>query len=216
MNEETKCKRSCIDCVAGNCNDLVDKKYPEFCLTTNMDEEVLAHTMSLYEEEENKKVTIAAANVEADFYCKLTRVEEIAEFARGMGYKKLGIATCVGLLREAGIVAKILRSKGFEVYGIACKAGTQKKVSVGIDEKCEVVGCNMCNPILQAQLLNKEKTEFNIIVGLCVGHDSLFTKYSEALVTTLIAKDRVLGHNPVAAVYTSHSYYSKILNKGWD
>jgi len=23
----------------------------------------------------------------------------------------------------------------------------------------------------------------------------------------LVAKDRVLGHNPVAALYTSHSYY---------
>jgi len=25
----------------------------------------------------------------------------------------------------------------------------------------------------------EEKTDFNIIVGLCVGHDSLFIKYSE-------------------------------------
>ena len=37
-----------------------------------------------------------------------------------------------------------------------------------------------------------------MLVGLCVGHDSLFIKYSEAPVTTLVTKDRVLAHNPVA------------------
>lgn len=74
----------------------------------------------------------------------------------------------------------------------------------------------MCNPIHQALRLNAENTEFNIVMGLCVGHDSLFYKYSEALVTTLVAKDRVLAHNPVAALYTSNSYYSKIIKDNED
>lgn len=47
----------------------------------------------------------------------------------------------------------------------------------------------------------------NIVMGLCVGHDSLFYKYSDAIVTTLVTKDRVTGHNPAAALYTSNSYY---------
>lgn len=206
-------KLSCIDCHVMKCDDtnLKAKEFPEFCLTANMKPEVLDKAMSFYKEEENNAVTLAAANVEAEFYGKLTRVEEIAEFAKKMGYKKIGIATCVGLLKEARIVAKILRNKGFEVYGAACKVGTQKKVDVGIDKSCEVVGCNMCNPILQALLLNEEKTDFNVIVGLCVGHDSLFMKYSDALATTLIAKDRVLGHNPAAALYLSESYYVKVM-----
>jgi len=59
----------------------------------------------------------------------------------------------------------------------------------------------MCNPIAQAQILNEQLTDFNIVVGLCVGHDSLFFKHSEAPVTVLVAKDRVLGHNPAAALY---------------
>lgn len=203
-------KLSCIDCRVGNCDEM-NKKFPDFCVTTNMNDDTLKRAMQLYEEEENKAVTLAAANVEAEFYCKLTRVEEVAEFAKKMGYKKLGIATCAGLLKESNIVAKILRNKGFEVYGVACKAGTQRKTSVGIDPECEKIGCNMCNPILQATLLNDENTDFNIIVGLCVGHDSLFNKYSNALTTTLIAKDRVLAHNPAAALYLSESYYSKVL-----
>lgn len=107
----------------------------------------------------------------------------------------------------------ILREKGFEVFGIACKAGAVKKDRVGINESCKKVGDNMCNPIYQAKKLNSENTQLNIVMGLCVGHDSLFYKYSNALVTTLVTKDRVLGHNPAAALYTSNSYYHRIFEE---
>jgi uncharacterized metal-binding protein len=152
-----------------------------------------------------------AAQVEYEFYCKMTRVEETVEFCKRMGYHKIGIATCVGLLQEAGIFAKILRKHGFEVFGIGCKAGAVPKVSVGIPAECEAVGKNMCNPILQAKTLNAEHTDFNVVIGLCVGHDSLFYKHSEAPVTTLVVKDRVLGHNPVAALYQTKAYYARLL-----
>ena len=69
----------------------------------------------------------------------------------------------------------------------------------------------MCNPILQAKLLNEAGTDLNVVMGLCVGHDSLFYKYSDALVTTLVTKDRVLGHNPVAALYQANAYYKRLL-----
>ena len=74
----------------------------------------------------------------------------------------------------------------------------------------------MCNPIMQAELLNDAETDFNILVGLCVGHDSLFFKYSDAMTTVLVAKDRVLGHNPAAALYTTSTYYARLLRKGID
>ena len=202
-------KRTCIDCAVKNCN-LEDKTYPDFCLTTHMDEDVLKEAMELYKEDENARSMIAAAEVEFDFYGKLTRVEEIIEYAKKMGMKKLGIATCVGLLSESRILADILRKRGFEVYGIACKAGIQKKTDLGVPERCNGLGENICNPILQAKMLNKEKTDLNIVMGLCVGHDSLFYKYSEALATTLVAKDRVLAHNPVAALYTADFYYKRL------
>ena len=112
----------------------MDKTYPDFCLTTHMDEEVLNEAMECYNEDENRKVTIAAAEVEYENYCKHTRVEEIMDFAKKINAKKIGIATCVGLLKESRILADILRRHGFEVYGVGCKAGTQKKTSVGIPE----------------------------------------------------------------------------------
>ena len=62
----------------------------------------------------------------------------------------------------------------------------------------------MCNPAGQAQLLNDAGTQLNVICGLCVGHDAIFAKLSDAPVTTLIAKDRVLAHNPAAAIYCQY------------
>ena len=51
---------------------------------------------------------------------------------------------------------------------------------------------------------NKETTDLNIILGLCIGHDILFTQHSEAPVTTIVVKDRVLAHNPVGAIYSNY------------
>jgi len=48
-----------------------------------------------------------------------------------------------------------------------------------------------------------------------VGHDSLFLKYAEAYSTVLVAKDRVLANNPVGALYTSGSYYERMLRRGF-
>ena len=154
---------------------------------------------------------VNAANVESEFYGKMTRVQETVEFAKRIGAKKIGIATCMGLLEEAKIFTKILRKNGFEVFGICCKAGAVPKVQIGIDAKCENSGKTMCNPILQAKTLNAEHTDLNVAIGLCVGHDSLFYKYSDALVTTLVAKDRVTGHNPCAVLYNINSYYKDLM-----
>lgn len=216
MDQKDIC-RSCIDCGALKCRQTAPEEnreefYPGFCLTTKIDDAFVDEVQKLYTEDEiNGETAIAAAKVEAEYYCKMTRIEEIMEFARQIGAKKLGIATCVGLMKEARIAARIFRAHGFEVYGVSCKAGARLKTSVGIPKECESAGVNMCNPILQAKLLNGEKTDLNVVIGLCVGHDSLFYKYSEAVTTTLVTKDRVLGHNPVAALYQADSYYRRLL-----
>ena len=86
-------------------------------------------------------------------------------------------------------------------------------IGVKDDEKIRIGEFeSMCSPIIQATILNEEETDFNILVGLCVGHDSLFFKYSKAFTTVLVAKDRVLAHNPAGALYTTGSYYAKLLN----
>ena len=200
---------SCIDCGVINCRK-GDAAYPDFCLTTGLEEDVLQEAMAEYEKDDINRIAVTAAEVEADHYCEMTRVEETMEFARGIGAEKLGIATCVGLIQEARTAAKIFRKAGFEVYGVACKCGAVDKTDIGIPERCNAVGPHMCNPVLQAKLLNREGTQLNVQIGLCVVHDSLFYKYSEAPVTTLVAKDRVLAHNPVGALYQADKYYRKL------
>ncbi len=201
---------SCIDCAVKACRKGDAAKYPEFCLTKNMDDSLLQKALTCYEEEENNNVMVNASKVEAEFHGKMTRVEETVEFAKRIGAKKIGIATCIGLLEESKIFAKLLRKKGFEVFGICCKAGAVPQSQIGIEEKDGNVKI-MCNPILQAKMLNKEQTDLNVSIGLCVGHDALFNRYSDALVTTLVAKDRVTGHNPCAVLYNMHHYYKSLM-----
>lgn len=210
MNEKEQL-RSCVDCGTQNCK-FKNRTYPEFCLTTNLDQADLDWAMERYNDDRNHEVMVASAEVEYEGYCQLTRVEEIMTFARKIGARKIGIANCIGLINEARIFAQILRKNGFESYAVICKVGGKAKTSVGIPAACEGIGAAMCNPILQARLLNEAHTDLNVVIGLCVGHDSLFYRYSEAYVTTLVTKDRVTGHNPAAALYTARSYYKKKLH----
>ena len=208
MKEEKEMQHTCVDCGTQNCKFKV-RTYPEFCPTTNLKDEDLQWALERYEEGRNHDIMVASAEVEFEGYCQWTRVQEIMEFAKKIGAKKIGIANCIGLINEARIFAKILRANGFEAYAIISKVAGKAKSSIGIPEKCEGIGAAMCNPILQARLLNEAKTDLNVVIGLCVGHDSLFYKYSDAYVTTLVTKDRVTGNNPAAALYTAQSYYKK-------
>jgi uncharacterized metal-binding protein len=142
-----------------------------------------------------------------------SRVEDTVALARLMGWKKIGIATCVGLLDESERLCAILRGQKLEPLSVCCKAGSIDKLELGLEETDKVRPGTFepaCNPIAQARLLNKAGTDMNIIVGLCVGHDMLFTKHSEAPTTTLVAKDRVTGHNPAAVLYGQNFYYKRL------
>ena len=135
---------------------------------------------------------------------KLTRVEELIMFCKMMRYKKIGFAHCIGCIGEAKELSHIFRSRGFDTVQINCKVGAIEKGEIGIaeDEKVRMFTFEtICNNIAQALILNEEKTDLNVIVGLCLGHDISFTRMSKAPVTTLIVKDRRLGHNPAAALY---------------
>jgi uncharacterized metal-binding protein len=170
--------------------------------------EIQKQARELYEEDDLiKKAVRVASIVEATGYIKWPRLRDTIEYAKGMEYNKLGIAFCVGLLNEAEQIAKILTDYGFIVASVCCKTGSVKKTAINVPEEYTMVsktgypiGLVTCNPAAQALLLNKAKTDLNVIVGLCVGHDTVFTKLSNAPVTTLIAKDRSSPHNPAACL----------------
>jgi len=189
------------------------KRYPLFCPMPVETEQLAAIERTYLEDEELRKWACESARTESAGYCRNTRIQEIMDFARRIGATRLGIAHCVGLTEEAKVAREIFLGNGFEVEAICCKVGSIEKEKVGLkDEEKVHPGCfeALCNPVAQATLLAKAGTQLNILIGLCVGHDSLFFKHSRAPVTVLVAKDRVLGHNPVAALYTSHSYYRRL------
>jgi uncharacterized metal-binding protein len=142
-----------------------------------------------------------------------TRVEDTIAFAKLMGYAKIGIATCIGLLDETNRLSLILAAQGFTPVSVCCKTGSIDKQELGLRDSEKIRPGTFepaCNPVAQAKLLNGAKTDMNIIVGLCVGHDMLFSKYSDAPVTTLVVKDRVTGHNPVSVLYGQNFYYKRL------
>ncbi|MBD3197808.1 MAG: DUF1847 domain-containing protein [Candidatus Lokiarchaeota archaeon] len=177
--------------------------------------------------EEIKESTKIASIVEAQGYIRWPRLKDTVEYARQMNYRKLGLAFCVGLIKEAERVAEILEKYDFDVCGVCCKTGGVKKTDVGIPEEYTMfsktgytIGWITCNPVGQASLLNEAKTDMNIICGLCVGHDITFTKLSDAPVTTLIAKDRAMPHNPAGVLFSHYgkeffaSEFKKMKQKG--
>lgn len=207
-------KITCSGCGVVNCYRR-EGNYPKNCRTANMEEGMLEEAMRLVTEDQvNNRIMKAAAEIEGNYYCKLTRIEEIILFCKKIGVKKVGIAACAGSLKEASTFAKILEVNGLEAVTVACKVGAVDKTEVGVREEDKIApGCNesMCNPVLQALVLNQEETDLNVISGLCVGHDTLFIKYSKSPTTVLFVKDRVTGHNPAAPLYLTGGYYSKLM-----
>lgn len=200
----------CAECTHHGCKIHDMTKTMKDCPSKN--EDILNRAKELYKDEENHNIAYNAALVEAEGYGRLTRMEEIMLFMKKAGYKRIGFIFCIGLSSEAREVEKILTHNGFDVVSIVCKNGDVPKSFMDIPDDKTVSGCameTMCNPIGQALLMNQQDVQFNILLGLCVGHDTLVLKYLEKPATILAVKDRVTGHNPLAAIYMAEGYYKK-------
>ena len=204
----------CSDCGSAACCAGEAGPFPGNCPTSDLDRDDL---LKAYGDCTDGELARQAARVEAGGYCRLTRIEEIMAFAHRCGYSRLGLAHCIGLQGEAAVVKRVFEANGLRTEAVACKAGAFPKEVLGLTDDDKVAPGefeSMCNPIGQARLLAEAGTELNVLLGLCVGHDSLFFKHSVAPVTVLAAKDRVLGHNPLAAVYQADGYYHDRLFPG--
>jgi uncharacterized metal-binding protein len=196
----------CAECGVLRCRNLNQElKLPDFCPTKN-NPDIIEDTVSRHKNDpDTRAINLAWVElmnrVHQNRYA-WTRLDEVMEYARIRGVKKLGIATCIALLPECWMLASVLEENGFEVASVSCLSGEVRPEDVDVVREGV-----FCNPLMQAEVLNRAGTQLNIILGLCIGHDILFTKNSKADVTTLVVKDRALGHNPVAALYMSAGYY---------
>jgi uncharacterized metal-binding protein len=187
---------------------------PDFC-PSKLNPGLMVETKERLKDPDKRRMAQDVARTWKD-YCKLTRVEETVLYARLRGFKKLGLAFCVGLSQEAELFTNLLINEGFEVVSVCCMCGALSSDDVGLPEEDKIVpGFRqpMCNPIGQASVLDDNGCELNILLGLCVGDDTLFIKHSQAPVTILAVKDRVLAHNPLGALYTSRHIYTRLKTK---
>jgi len=221
-NKHPQCAKCGIPRRERLCQAATDGKGPEFC-PTRAGTKATAAARAAYADparlEFARQSVIQEGSGYTDRdsrpYAVKPRLQEICEFAARMGYRKLGLAFCISLQQEAAQLTKVLESKGFTVVSVVCKVGCIPKEELGVTdaEKIRIGHFEpTCNPVGQAETLNRTGTEFNIALGLCVGHDSMFFQHSRAPVTVFAVKDRVTGHNPLAALYTIHSYYRRLLS----
>ncbi len=209
---------TCDTCTVLACKSHKFEDMPANC--PMRDQESYAKVMPEYEKEENAEFFKNCALVEKEGYCQWPRVREVVELCRKMGYHKVGLAFCIGFKKEAKIFCRILRERGIEVEAVCCKNGSYDKAGLGIPEEGKLEPGEFeasCNPIAQAWFLSQTDADFFVVLGLCIGHDSLFiryiSRYSDVPVTVLAVKDRVTGHNPCAALYLADGFFKKRLGE---
>ena len=192
MPEQMDARRLfCAACGVKNCTvrNPDPGRYPKGC--PSLKEELPGYLQEYLNDPETRLIAQKSSLCGPDH--SEPRLPKTMRFLKMCGYTRIGLAFCVNLRKEAQIVDRILRENGFEVYSLACKVGGYDRSVLGLEESCK----NMCNPIAQAGILKEAGTQFNIALGLCVGHDTLFIKYSAAPVTVLAAKDHVYNHAPL-------------------
>jgi uncharacterized metal-binding protein len=225
MAEKPQCARCarflCYPGIAAHENPVFDDA-PSFC-PTRLKLDIVKKSVQEYRKPEVREFARLASLQEfegyeltpAGFKATIPRMEEIIQLAHKNAFSRLGLAFCLGLAGEARMVTTILEAHGFDVTSVCCKAGAIPKELIGIRQEEKIPGPgryeSMCSPITQAEILNSEDVDLVVMMGLCVGHDTLFIKYCTAPITVLAVKDRVTGHNPLAAVYLAQSYYGRLL-----
>ena len=117
------------------------------------------------------------------------------------------------LVEESRTLRKLLERAGFQVFGVACKVESNHRDDLDLVLEDGKRGSVLCNPIMQARLLEQAGTDLNVVMGLCVGHDTLFYKHSHAPTTTLVTKDHITGNNACAGLYASKTVYRRRLNE---
>jgi len=190
INDENDWLAKNIDCLS--CKD-------RFCLEGKICN--LASRLNSYEKKnkEIKQILNSAMDISLEEERKLCRFSELIYFALEMDYKRIGVAYCTDLSEPAEIFTQVMR-RFFEVFPVCCKVGG-KRLSESIYIGNKKIACN---PLGQAEILNKIGVDFNVIIGLCIGADCVFSKSSNAPVSTLFVKDKSLANNPIGALYSKY------------
>ena len=155
--------------------------------------------------EEMRHTLDAASDIAMDQDPQLCRIAELVYLCLEMEYRRVGLAFCIDLLEPTRIVDGVLR-RFVEVVPVCCKINHRSAAggsSIEDTPQGDLAGWS-CNPLQQASVLNAAETDLNVLIGLCIGADAVFTSASTAPVTALFVKDRSLANNPIGAVYSEY------------
>jgi len=178
-----------------NCTDKVCIKHQNSCSQESFDP---VEIINQYREASNSKIITAAAQLVDNHRAgKLSRIDEIIEFATTMNYKKIGFAYCYGMELYAGAIQAMFTDKGFLVSAVSCSVGGLEQSETNTASCIHKVSCN---PLGQAHQLNSENVDITLIIGICMGHDILLQRNLKMDFTTFVVKDRVHHHNPLLAI----------------
>jgi uncharacterized metal-binding protein len=179
----------CTQCVTKTCRTTAS------CGAERFDADQL---ISQYAEPVSQQIVAAAASLVDDGKAgTLSRIQEIIAFVKTMKYQKVGLAYCYGMEGEARAMRAVFRNAGIRLHTVSCTIGGLPQSVVNSSS------CNLhvsCNPLGQAHQLNAEGTDFVVLMGICLGHDVLLQRNLSADFTTVVVKDRVYAHQPLAAL----------------
>jgi len=173
-----------------NCTACADKqcRTGSACGAESADEtEILAR----YRQDEKQAIVQAAARLVDDGLAgQLSRLEELCRFIKDRNYRKVGMAYCYGMEKDALRIVRYLSANGIRVSAVSCTIGALPQSAVNsASSACGV----SCNPLGQAAQLEAEGTDLAIQFGICLGHDILFTRAFPGDQTVLVVKDRIFG-----------------------
>ena len=203
MQEKKRNTVRCHDCKTNECLRRYPQGVPDYCQAKTF-HEAIETGKGGYFEPEVANIHLATAKVLKKGGNEWSRVQQCIEFAKELGVSKVGLAVCIGLIREGREFARFLNRAGFDVVSVACMIGGLEAQETGIPEEWVISLGISCNPIAQAEIMNQEGTQLNFIYGLCVGHDTIFIMHSKAPVTNVVVKDTVTGNNPSAVLFSPY------------
>ncbi len=193
---------NCTACVQHSC------RQKQTCKAESFDRQ---ETLSDYHQSQTQAIIQAAAHLVDDRAGDLSRLEEIFEFVQLRAYRKVGLAYCWGLEAWARRLTTLFKKKGIPLTAVSCTVGGQAQTE--INEHSNRSGVS-CNPLSQARQLMAEGVDFAIQLGLCLGHDILFTKEFAGDQTVLVVKDRRFDHSPLEGIPAlERSFLTENINK---
>lgn len=117
-------------------------------------------------EDENPQMQ-TPARAEGTHKVDINRLQKIAELARLLGWKRMGIAFCEYLYDEVRAISSFFENEGFEVFSLCCNNCGKSKREFDPDQVIhDPKSMAMCNPKYKDIFISEHEADVYISLGL--------------------------------------------------